>query len=53
VEAALAAAEQNNLRPLERLLDVLATPFDHTRPTSDYHQPAPDNGRVYQTFCGT
>ena len=53
VEAALAAAEQNDLAPLERLLDVLATPYDHTRHAPDYRQPAADNGAGYQTFCGT
>ena len=53
VEAALAAAERNDLGPMERLLEVLATPYDRTRHAPDYCQPAPDNGTDYQTFCGT
>ena len=53
VEAALAAAEQNDLSVMQRLLEVLATPYDHTRHAPDYRQPAPESDTSYQTFCGT
>jgi serine/tyrosine/threonine adenylyltransferase len=53
VEAALAAAEQNDLRPMERLLDVLASPYDHLRHAPEYRAPAPEAEGCYQTFCGT
>lgn len=53
VEAALAAAEQGDLSVFERLLAVLATPYDHARPASEDRAPAPDGGVGYQTFCGT
>jgi len=55
VEAALAAATgpAGDLQPLERLLDVLRTPYLERPGLEAYRQPAPDAGRGYQTFCGT
>jgi uncharacterized protein YdiU (UPF0061 family) len=53
VEAALAAAEQNDLSVLEQLLNVLATPYDHARYAPDHRLPAPDGGAGYRTYCGT
>ncbi|HYD83186.1 MAG TPA: YdiU family protein, partial [Opitutus sp.] len=53
VEAALAAAEQGDLSVMHRLLDVLASPYDHTRVAPDYTCPAPDGSADYQTYCGT
>jgi uncharacterized protein YdiU (UPF0061 family) len=53
VEAALAAAEAGDLSVMERLLDVLAAPFDHARLAPEYRQPAPAGGACYRTFCGT
>jgi len=53
VEAALAAAEQGDLAVMERLLDVLAAPFDHGRHAPEYRLPAPADGTCYKTFCGT
>jgi uncharacterized protein YdiU (UPF0061 family) len=54
VEDALAAATAGDLRPLHRLLDVLAQPF-HERPGLEpYAAPAPPSfGAEYRTFCGT
>jgi hypothetical protein len=37
---------------MERLLDVLATPFDHARDLPLFSAAGP-GGRSYQTFCGT
>ena len=53
VEAALAAAEQGDLGVMDRLLDVLARPYDHDRQLPEYRQPAPDSAAGYQTYCGT
>ncbi len=53
VEAALSAAEQGDFSELHRLIDLLSTPYDHTRPTSIYHRPGPPDAPRYQTFCGT
>ena len=52
VEEALAAAsEHGDLNPMQRLLTVLATPFDHTQDLPEFSEPADLTG--YQTFCGT
>jgi serine/tyrosine/threonine adenylyltransferase len=53
VESALAAATQGDLGPLERLLEMLAKPYDHTRDAAEYREPAPNCGAGYRTFCGT
>ncbi len=57
VEEALAAAEQGDVSVMERLLAVLAAPYDHERAraagTAEYREPAPVGGGGYRTFCGT
>jgi serine/tyrosine/threonine adenylyltransferase len=53
VEEALAAATAGDLAPFERLLDVLARPFDERSGLDRYAAPAPPSCGVYQTFCGT
>jgi uncharacterized protein YdiU (UPF0061 family) len=55
VEEALAAAsDTSDLGPFERLLDVLAQPFDERPGLEQYAVPAPaDVTARYQTFCGT
>jgi uncharacterized protein YdiU (UPF0061 family) len=52
VEEALAAATSGDLSVLERLLDVLAAPYDHDRDLVAFTTPGPGGG-FYQTFCGT
>jgi uncharacterized protein YdiU (UPF0061 family) len=53
VEEALEAATlSNDLSVMDRLLDVLADPYDHDRDLPAFSAPAPA-GRPYQTFCGT
>jgi uncharacterized protein YdiU (UPF0061 family) len=52
VEAALLAATRDDYSAMERLLDVLATPYDHERDLPMFSEPSPDEGR-YRTFCGT
>ena len=44
VEKALAAAGENDLGVMQRLLEVLATPYDHTRHAPEYRAPAPGRG---------
>ena len=55
VEEALVAAEAGEVRVMERLLEVLAAPYDHERAgaTPEYRGPAPEGGEGYRTFCGT
>jgi uncharacterized protein YdiU (UPF0061 family) len=53
VEAALAAALDGDLGPTERLLAVLAQPFQSTPENASYRQPPPGGGVGYRTFCGT
>ena len=54
VEEAIAAAVGfGDLGPAQRLLDVLADPYDTRHDNSDYRQPPSADQSVYQTFCGT
>ncbi len=55
VEEALAAASADgNLAPFERLLDVLAQPFDERPGLESYAAPAaPEITAGYRTYCGT
>jgi uncharacterized protein YdiU (UPF0061 family) len=53
VEAALlAATTEHDLSVMERLLDVLAAPYDHDRDLPMFSAPASAD-RSYRTFCGT
>ncbi|MDB6173160.1 MAG: hypothetical protein JWL59_2471 [Chthoniobacteraceae bacterium] len=53
VEAALAAAQQEDMGVMERLLEVLAAPYNHSRPAPEFRLPALAGDTCYQTFCGT
>ncbi|MFE0589847.1 YdiU family protein [Micromonospora echinospora] len=53
VEEALAAATDGDLAPLERLLDVVAAPYDERDGLDRYAAPAPPDFGAYRTFCGT
>jgi uncharacterized protein YdiU (UPF0061 family) len=53
VEEALDAATAGDLQPFERLLDVLAEPFDERPGLERYAAPAPPSFGDYRTFCGT
>ena len=55
VEAALDAATgpASDLGPFERLLEVIANPYEARSGLEAYTTPAPDGGRGHQTFCGT
>jgi uncharacterized protein YdiU (UPF0061 family) len=53
VEEALEAAQAGDLRPFERLLEIVSAPFDYAREAPDYAAPDPSGGVGYRTFCGT
>ncbi len=53
VEEALAAAEQGELYPLQRLLVVLRQPYLEIEENEPYRNPAPPSPIPYRTFCGT
>jgi uncharacterized protein YdiU (UPF0061 family) len=53
VEEALAAATAGELGPFQRLLDVLAHPFDERSGLESYAAPAPTSRGSYRTYCGT
>ncbi len=50
-EALSAASDHGDLNPLQRLLTVLAAPFDHTQDLAEFSEPS--DLESYQTFCGT
>ena len=53
VEQALAAAtSEHDYSVLQRLLDVLARPYDYDRDLPSFTEPG-NSGRYYRTFCGT
>jgi uncharacterized protein YdiU (UPF0061 family) len=53
-EALTAAVSDRDLEPLRRLLNVLASPYDHAHPPPEaFTAPAPPSERPYRTFCGT
>jgi uncharacterized protein YdiU (UPF0061 family) len=53
VEAALrAATDEHDTSVMERLLDVLATPYDHDRDLPAFSSPGSAD-RSYRPFCGT
>ena len=53
VEETLAAATAGDLRPVRRLLDVLARPFEERPGLEPYAEPPPPSFGTYRTFCGT
>ena len=52
VEEALESAEQNDLKPFNKILEVLEKPYDKQEGKEDYQYPSISNEK-YQTFCGT
>ena len=53
VEEALAAATRGDLSVVEKLLDVLAQPYDYARERPEFSAPPEPGGCAYQTYCGT
>ena len=52
IEEALSAAEQNDLKPLNKFLEILSKPYKEQTEILEYQSPAISNEK-YQTFCGT
>lgn len=53
-EALSAAVERGDLSVMERLLDVLGRPYDHTRDhPEEFSLPSRAETGAYRTFCGT
>ncbi|MDH4063491.1 MAG: YdiU family protein [Acidobacteriota bacterium] len=52
-EALTAAAEHRDLGALERLLEALAAPHDHSRERPEFSSPSASGSIPYRTFCGT
>jgi uncharacterized protein YdiU (UPF0061 family) len=52
-EALSAAVERADYEPFDRLLKVLARPFDDQPESAVYAEPAPEGSGPYRTFCGT
>jgi uncharacterized protein YdiU (UPF0061 family) len=52
IEEALEAAEQNNIEPMNRILEILDKPYDEQKEMIDYQSPSKLADK-YQTFCGT
>ena len=53
VEEALDAATAGDLGPVERLLAVVARPFDERPGLERYARPAPPDAAPFVTYCGT
>ena len=51
-EALRAAAAEHDFSLMQRLLEVLASPYDHNRDLPKFSTPGSSGGR-YRTFCGT
>jgi uncharacterized protein YdiU (UPF0061 family) len=53
IEAVISAAVADDTAPFEKLISVLANPFEDQPEFSDYANPPKPEERVCQTFCGT
>ena len=53
VEEALESATAGDMKPFERLLDVVARPFEERPGFEHYAEPASSALGPYRTFCGT
>jgi uncharacterized protein YdiU (UPF0061 family) len=53
VEEALQSAITGDMTKFEKLLTVLANPFEECLGLEEYASPAPANFGPYRTFCGT
>jgi uncharacterized protein YdiU (UPF0061 family) len=53
VQEAIDAANQGDLTPMDRLLEVVSAPFDEHPDHIEYRQPPQPHQVVERTFCGT
>ena len=52
IEEALKAAEQNNFKPINKIIKILDKPYSDQEEILDYQSPSISKEK-YQTFCGT
>jgi uncharacterized protein YdiU (UPF0061 family) len=52
-EALEAAVKQGDYSVMERLLDVLSSPYEHSPKQADYATPPAISACTYRTYCGT
>ena len=52
VEEVLDEANQNNLKPVNKLLEILKQPYIYQKDIIEYQAPQNSN-KKYKTFCGT
>ena len=52
VEEVLKEADIGNLKPINKLLEVIHRPYDEQKEILEYQIPSSSN-KKYQTFCGT
>ena len=52
IEDALEAAENNNLKPIKKILEILQKPYTEQMEIRDFQLPSKSN-KEYQTYCGT
>jgi len=52
IEEALEAAEENNLKPTEKILEILDNPYLQHKEINNFQFPS-NSSVKYQTFCGT
>ena len=52
IEEVLEAAENNDLKPLNKILEILSKPYIEQEEIYDYQSPSTSSEK-YQTFCGT
>ncbi len=53
VQKAIAAGENGDFEPMDRLLGALSRPFDETQDFAEYKSPPNPDEEVKKTFCGT
>ncbi|MEX0606704.1 MAG: protein adenylyltransferase SelO family protein, partial [Halofilum sp. (in: g-proteobacteria)] len=53
IQQAIDAATQEDLRPLEELLQVLSSPYEDHPELAEYAHPPQPGEEIRQTFCGT
>ena len=53
VENVLSSADEGDLKPLNKFLKILETPYDNNLKISNYYKTDIKSGEPYMTFCGT
>ena len=52
IEEALEAAELNDMKPFNKILEILSKPYNEQKDITNYQYPSKSSEK-YQTFCGT